>query len=204
MADSNPTTERWLPVVGYEGIYEVSDLGRVRSVARTVPYRYRMTSVICYRRIPAKTISQIVNVAVGGRLYVNLRKETVKMVTVHRLVALAFVPNPNALPEVNHIDANKTNNAASNLEWCTRIQNARHAARLGLFTSGEQHWTRTHPERVRRGERAPNSTLTESDVLAIRQACREGIPQHVTGERFHCSTQHVCTIHKRHCWKHLP
>ena len=76
---------------------------------------------------------------------------------VHRLVAAAFVPNQSNAPEVNHIDGNKLNNAASNLEWCTRKQNMAHAFATGLC-------------RVVSGEGAPAAKLKDSDVAAIKAA----------------------------------
>ncbi len=83
---------------------------------------------------------------------------------VHRLVAAAFVPNPSNAPEVNHIDGNKLNNHASNLEWCTRKQNMAHAFATGLC-------------RVVCGERAPASKLQDSDVSEIRASFVKRHPQ---------------------------
>lgn len=60
------------------------------------------------------------------------RDGAMKKVKVHRLVALAWVPNPDDKPELNHIDGDKRNNAASNIEWCTRSENAKHAVQIGL------------------------------------------------------------------------
>lgn len=78
-----------------------------------------------------------------------------KGVFVHRLVAQAFIPNPDDLPQVNHIDGDKTNNNISNLEWCDDSYNLAHAHRLGLRTSAGGH--------------NGNSKLRESDVLQIRR-----------------------------------
>ena len=60
-----------------------------------------------------------------------------KRVQLHRIVAKAFIPNPNQLPQVNHIDENKKNNAVSNLQWCTNLQNARHSAALTIDQANE-------------------------------------------------------------------
>jgi hypothetical protein len=88
-----------------------------------------------------------------GYLHVTLGYGHTKR--LHRLVALAFVPNPDSLPEVNHIDGNKLNNCASNLEWCTRKQNMAHAFATGLC-------------RVRFGEDAPRAKLTNDQVAEVR------------------------------------
>ena len=100
-------------IAGYEGLYEVSNLGNVRRVAGKGCKEIRVL----------KLVKQS-----NGYLYVNLYKEgNRKMHRVHRLVAQAFLPNPNNLPEVNHIDEDKTNNKVCsgmvNLEWCDRKYN---------------------------------------------------------------------------------
>ena len=99
-------TEIWRPIAGYEGLYEVSDQGRVRSLW------FGKSKIL----MPMK---------VGhGYHQVKLYKDSnSKNMYVHRLVAEAFIPNPQALPQINHIDENKLNNAASNLEWCTASYN---------------------------------------------------------------------------------
>ena len=80
---------------------------------------------------------------------------------VHRLVALAFIPNPSGATEVNHKNGNKADNAAGNLEWVTRTANVRHGYRTGLLFN-------------RSGEEAPNAKLTAADVRTIRQERRNG------------------------------
>jgi len=110
------TTEEWKDIKGYEGLYQVSNIGRVRSLT----YRRCVNGI--------KTISQasiILKSFDNGKGYkvVTLKKEKKKNHYVHRLVADAFIPNPDALSEVNHRDFDRGNNNALNLEWCTRKQN---------------------------------------------------------------------------------
>ena len=98
--------EVWKPVKGYEGIYEVSSLGRVRKVA---------TGLILHQS------------NCGGYRIVGLRKDGIgKSARVHRLVAKAFLPNPDMLPEINHRDEDKANNCVENLEWCDHSYNMRY------------------------------------------------------------------------------
>lgn len=105
--------ENWKPIADYEGLYEISDLGQVRSLYHDE--------------------CRIIKQSVGSRGYklVSLCKDgKQKTVNVHRLVAIAFVPNPDSLPCVNHIDEDKKNNAASNLEWCSYYYNNVYGQRL--------------------------------------------------------------------------
>lgn len=101
------TEEIWRPIEGYEGLYEVSSYGRVKSVDRYDNNNH-------FRK------SELMNFFyVGGYLRVVFSKNgIVKKYLVHRLVAQAFIPNPDNLPQVNHKDENKTNNNVDNLEWC--------------------------------------------------------------------------------------
>ena len=104
--------EIWKPVVGYEGLYEVSNLGRVKSV------KFGRERVLKPIKHP------------NGYLCVNLCKDGKrKNCLVHRLVAQAFIPNPLNLPEINHINEQKTENRASNLQWCDRQYNCNYGTR---------------------------------------------------------------------------
>lgn len=104
--------EIWLPIEGYEGLYEVSSLGRVKSL------NYNHTKQ-----------EKILNFSKNKKGYfrVGLSKDKKReFCSVHRLVANAFIPNPNNLPTVNHIDENKENNVVDNLEWMNLSQQQRH------------------------------------------------------------------------------
>lgn len=106
------TNEVWKDILGWEGIYQIGNRGRIRS--------FKMCEDGRIISLKDKT---------GNYLTIILQKSGMKSrsTRIHRLVAEAFIPNPYNLPEVNHIDGNKQNNAVSNLEWCTRKHNAAHA-----------------------------------------------------------------------------
>ena len=109
--------EHWKVVEGTNGALEVSDLGRVKSNLRDGRILKTQKDNKGYHRL---------------RMTIKRERYAFK---VHRLVAQAFIPNPDNKPQVNHIDGNKDNNAASNLEWVTSMENAQHAIKTGLWKS---------------------------------------------------------------------
>lgn len=145
--------EIWKPVVGFEEQYEVSNFGKVRSVDRI--QRRSNGYVECDFRISGKVLKPYITgrgyptVALGG-----------KNVKVHRIVAEAFLKRDNyGKDEVNHIDGNKNNNRADNLEWVTGSENTFHALKAGLKKTGES---------------AFGAKLTAKDVEEIRKTYVKG------------------------------
>lgn len=131
------TSEVWKPVPGYEDRFEVSDLGRVRSVERDVPSP---------RHGPGKTRrvrSHVLALHTWGAKYPGIVLTDEKGVShremVHRLVATVFIPNPFGHAFVNHLDNDTMNPRASNLEWCDQSRNIAHAYATGRRPVGEAH-----------------------------------------------------------------
>jgi hypothetical protein len=116
-------TEIWRDIEGYEGHYKVSNLGQVRSLDRVVVYMNRWGSETRSFR-PGKILAQ--GTGTKGYMGVALGLKSGTLL-VHRLVALAFVPNPNGYPEVNHKNYIRSDNRADNLEWTTPKLNIIHA-----------------------------------------------------------------------------
>jgi len=137
--------EQWKPIQEFNGEYEVSNIGRVRSMKRY----YGMVG-----RIMPQTIQRKGYYAVTFHMHnkAYCRK-------VHRLVIEAFKPNPDNLPCINHIDGNKLNNHIDNLEWCTYQHNMQHAVRTGL----------THPHRWTDEERKQISERNKGQVVSNKQ-----------------------------------
>ena len=101
--------EEWKNIIGYEGLYEVSNMGNVRNVRRNTLLRFSKNQ---------------------GYIQVYLYKNGIRTgFKVHRLVALTFIPNPDNLPQVNHKDEDKTNNSVDNLEWCDHKYNINYGHR---------------------------------------------------------------------------
>lgn len=117
--------EIWKPIPEYQGIYSISNCGRIKS--------HRRPSVNKDGPIVLKEKILKISIKSGGYPSVGLRKaKQSKAHIVSRLVALAFIPNPENKPEVNHKNGNKLDNRVDNLEWNTPKENTRHAHKLGL------------------------------------------------------------------------
>lgn len=108
--------EEWRDIPGYEGYYQVSSYGRIKSLPRG-KHNPRWKNQNAIRKQSIKKHYYQVNLSKDGKIQWR---------AVHRLVALAFLPNPNNLPQVNHKDENKANNHVSNLEWCDAVHNMNH------------------------------------------------------------------------------
>lgn len=145
--------EEWRPVPGYEDLYEVSDLGRVRRIKGG-------QGATAGRVLKGRPSPK-------GYVYVYLYRNDARVSrSLHGLVASVFCGTrpPGTTP--NHIDGNKKNNRSDNLEWLTQGDNNRHAYRTGLKRPTDN-----------RGEKHPRAKLSPSQVLEIREARRLGVPQ---------------------------
>lgn len=176
----NFSAEIWVPIAGFEGAYEVSSAGRVRSLRPNKK-----------RRSNDGTIAQLKHT--GGYLMVNLCANGKReQHFVHRLVAKGFLPNPKS--EVNHLDGHKTNNSLSNLEWVDRGENARHAYAAGLMqlpTSGP-------------GEANGRAKLTEHEVVWIRAWLQSGFIARTIAPIFGVLPSTISGIRTRNTWRHVP
>ncbi len=137
--------EEWKPVPNFEESYEVSNTGRVRSFDRVRPLLSRSGNMT-EKKFRGRVLYQNKNNKGYVMVYLCLYAKR-KSCTVHRLVAQAFIPNPDNLPEVNHKDGDKDNNSVENLEWSTVADNRRHAFTAGLQPSRKgKKYPRHKPE----------------------------------------------------------
>lgn len=121
--------EIWKDIPDYDGKYQISNYGRVKRLKRNVFVRVLGKTV----EISTPKILKL-NLVKSGYLYITITaNNTKRTLKIHRLVAEVFIPNPNDLPEVNHIDGNKENNCVDNLEWCTHKENIQHALKNNLL-----------------------------------------------------------------------
>ena len=152
----------WQPIDGYEGRYEVSESGLVRHVNGSLLGQWKNHN---------------------GYLIVRLSCPRAQF-RVHRIVAKAFIPNPSALPIVNHLDHDRSHNFVENLEWCTQKQNLDHAANANRMQ--RDYW---------RGRRSPNASLTDDQVKEIKRiyATRE-FSWETLGKKFGVSKRSIGRI----------
>lgn len=184
MADANDTTERWLPVPGWEGLYDVSDMGRVKSLARKVLRRYHG-----WQAVPECILKGRVDKS--GYLYVALsRPGRTFTVKVHRLVLLAFHGTSAQALSGDHINGDRLDNRAANLRFCTPAENSANMRRLG---------------RQARGEKNSHAKLTADDVIEIRSRYSAGnISQPTLARLYGVTHPTIGFIVRRRAWKHVP
>lgn len=161
--------EIWKDIRGYEGIYQVSNLGRVRSLDRHVDYKWR--DKVVTKLFKGKVLR--LSYTSDGYLMIYLRKDGEdKYYAVHRLVAQAFIPNPSDLPFVNHKDECKDNNQVDNLEWCTHIYNCNYGtaiARMRQKVTGKpKNWTEAGMQRLKESHKHEN--LSEETLARMSKA----------------------------------
>ncbi|MDR9419447.1 NUMOD4 domain-containing protein [Gracilimonas sp.] len=170
--------ELWKDIDGYDGYYQISNKGRVRTWKNG--------------RWGRRDKPNIMRLHVNryGYLEIRLQKENVKSLhRIHRLVAKNFVENPDNKPHVNHKDCDKLNNYPENLEWVTNTENVKHAVKNGLNVKGEaSHFAR----------------LTKNDVLQIRSILSQGFATNTEiAEAYNISMPTVSNIKNRDSWRHL-
>ena len=169
-----PMEEIWKDVPGYEGLYQVSDNGNVR--------RLNWNRTGTTRNITLKPHKN------GYRQVLLAKNGKRKMFTVHRLVAMVFIPNPDGLPHVNHIDENKANNIAANLEWCSPSYNVKYSIHR-------------HPERrhgtVQPAWRYGGRMITQFDSNGNLIKIWEGTPELIRDTTWGVSNIVACCSGKR-------
>lgn len=170
--------ELYKDILGYEGFYQISNLGNVKSLSRTI-----LKNGI----YPFKSKDKIIKNRVNKYCYVTLCKNnTYKNFYVHRLVAQAFINNNENKLIVNHINGIKTNNRVDNLEWCTYLENTKHAILNGFINQ--------------KGINSVKSKLNEKEVLEIKQS---NLPHKELSKKYNISKSNISNIKTKRIWKHI-
>lgn len=179
----NLPDENWADIQDYEGYYQVSNMGRIKSLQRMI-----IDKNGSYRFFWEKILRQSKS---RGYLVVGLSIESQnKVKSVHRLVGIHHVPNPENKPEINHKKGIKIDNRATELEWMTHAENSQHAVDSGL----------TKNEKGAKGGRAK---LSEQQVVEIKRLIKVGMKQKTIASMFGVLPTNISAINKKIIWKWL-
>ena len=181
--------EIWKDVKNYEGLYEVSNLGRVKSLFKSYIRKHpRSNKYILYKK--KERLLNCTKNAFGYPKVLLFKDNKSTHLPVHRLVCQSFLENPNNFILVNHLDGNPSNNNVSNLEWCDAFRNCQHAFDVGL----NNH----------KGNKHTLAKLNEDIVKEIRyRAENENLTVKKLSEDYDVDYTTVWSVVKRKTWKHI-
>lgn len=165
--------EEWKPIIGYEGLYEVSNFGRIKSLKRKL--------------VPVDKILKL-QTTIYGYYHIALYDKAFipRTLLVHILVAKHFIDNPEKKPEVNHLFGDKKDSRAWNLEWVTKLENVRHAFSTGLV--------------CHKGEKNANHVLSKDQVIEIFNS---NLPLKTLSTIYGVESHTICQIKTGYRWGHL-
>lgn len=169
--------EVWKDIDGFESLYQVSSYGRIRSLPRY------------------KTRGRVLKQCISKKGYLRtsiMGKPNTAYLIMHRVVAKAFIPNPNNLPEVNHKDGNKQNNHVDNLEWCTHEYNVKHSVENKLADYSKIA-----------GSKNSQSKLNEIEVVKIRQMHKDGKNFTEIAKQYNVTANLIGMVCRMQNWKHV-
>lgn len=193
----NMETEVWKDIQGYEGLYQISNIGRVKSLERKVSH-----SKGGLRQVNKRILKNLLNKY--GYAYVKLNNTGKKYFSLHRLVALNFIANPENYKQVNHKDFNKLNNNVSNLEWCSCTMNIRY----DWLHKRREHQRKISSETIaksdiwRKGSEHSQAKLNDAQVLKIREMVKTKSHMEIA-KLFGVSRPTITLIANRKLWRHI-
>lgn len=155
--------EMWKDIEGYEGLYQISNFGNVKSYPKTWLCGGANNAPLNEFKHSGKILKQ--SLRSNGYFHVCLYNcNGYKQLSIHRLVCISFIKNTDNKPCVNHIDGNKQNNNVCNLEWVTRSENQRHAVKLGLIKSGYKNTNYKF-----KGENNERAKFSNNEIIELRK-----------------------------------
>lgn len=180
--------EIWLPVVRYEGYYAVSNQGRIKAVGAFIKHDGNFNGGY-YKKVKIREH----RIDRYGYCLIKLcRDGKCKTLKVHRLVAAAFIANPNKYPQVDHVDGNKQNNNVENLNWVSAAENMKRAWNTGLKNN---HYLR--------GEGSPHAKITKDKVLELRLQYAAGYSRVELANLYKISSSMVRDIVTNKTWNYV-
>jgi len=182
---ANNMKEIWKDIEGLEGYYQISNLARLKSLARKVFYKN-----VCYIK-KEKILKCPIDHYGYGHFGFSKHGERIEKRRA-RLLAQAFIPNPENKPYINHINAIRHDDRIENIEWCTQKENIQHAKRMGLL-------------RPKRGEENGRSKLNEKQVRVIKwlKIINPKLSNKKISQIFGMKEGAICSIYSRTNWKHV-
>lgn len=178
--------EIWKDIINYEGIYQISNQGRVRSLNRIAFLRQDRYADARKVHFKGKILKNY-NDGTGRRMVGLCHYGLTKFFAVHRLVATHFIDNPNNYPVVNHKNNNHLDNRASNLEWCTTAYNVQH-----MYNSNRRIKSKLKPNK-----------LTTSDIVKIKKLLKTNITNISIARLFKVHPTTITHIKTGRNWKHI-
>ena len=191
--------EIWKDIKGYEGLYKVSSRGRVKRLRRA--YRAKSRGEGYHTRIDNDLIMSTGDNGKGYKVICLRKNGEKKQKYVHRLVAKAFIANPENKDQINHKDCDKSNNHVSNLEWSTINENMKHASENGLLVCSE--YQKKQISKANTGSGHGLSRLRESDILIIRNMRSKGMTYQRIADRFDVNRATIGCIIRGKTWTHV-
>jgi hypothetical protein len=179
---STGSCEEFKDIPGWEGYYQVSNLGVVRSLNRTV---VSVTGKVYNRK--SKIMPQHTNEDGYKIVYLSRNGRDITM-GVHRAMGLAFIPNPKNKPMINHLNSNRADNRLDNLEWCTNAENIQHSFDMGISSN--------------KGEKHPRAVLTMGKVRAIREELAKGKTPLQVANLLGVKRRNVYAVRDRQNWNY--
>lgn len=176
--------EIWKDVVGYESIYQVSNLGNIKALAQ----KRWMNVNMCYSHYKEKILKP--STTIDGYLKIRLYKDLIdKNFLVHRLVGISFIDNIENKKEINHINGIKNDNRIENLEWVTPMENVKHSYKIGI-------------KKPQKGIYNGSCKLTELQVLEIRSL--KGLKSYnELSKIYNVGTSTIGRVLQKTHWKHI-
>ncbi len=172
--------ETWKDIKGYEGFYQISNLGRVKSLKRKAKCRNG------FRTVQERILKSCKDSS--GYFGVPLIKDKHRFYRIGKLIVQHFISNPQNKPCVNHVDGNKQNDKIDNLEWCTYAENNKHAYKTGLKSN--------------KGEKQSHHLLTEKEIRQIR-SLKNRLSQKEIAMQYNVDASTISNIMTRKNWTHL-
>jgi hypothetical protein len=186
MTKEQEQNEVWVPITGYEGLYDISSLGRVKSkrrVVKSIRSGRPLTKTVCERILIPTFCNEYAEVCLN-------KNGSHRSAKVHILIAKAFLPNPDNKPILNHINGVKSDYQLLNLEWTTYKENTRHAWDTKLCTAIK-------------GTQSGNSKLTDESILEIKERFKNGENNAAIAKIYNVSKNNIRNIRIGKAWKHV-